>query len=206
MIKSEKTSFEGMILVGVRGKELLSSSIDYINRSRSQYTMKIKSALPVSRYANDVMRFVHPVGFGFIGVTLLTMFINSGLSMKHTETIIQSLKNYKFDSGLPSVYPDRVADLDVDGNIKKDPLTGKALYLTSPLIGEEFPVPPEYDQENSELFHGLKASERRFAMSPLFDQSAVTFSMFRELVDKRLKDNIGNPRDPKNPTQRKING
>lgn len=206
VIKSEKTAFEGMILVGVRGKELLSSSIDYINRSRSQYTMKIKSALPVSRYANDVMRFVHPVGFGFIGVTLLTMFINSGLSMKHTETIIQSLKNYKFDSGLPSVYPDRVADLDVDGNIKKDPLTGKALYLTSPLIGEEFPVPPEYDQENSELFHGLKSSERRFAMSPLFDQSAVTFSMFRELVDKRLKDNIGNPRDPKNPTQRKING
>lgn len=206
IIKSERTAFEGMILVGVRGKELLSSSIDYINRSRSQYTMKIKSALPTSRYANDVLRFVHPVGFGFIGVTLLTMFINSGLSMRHVETIINTLKNYKFDSGLPKVYPDRVADLDVDGNIKKDPVTGKSLYLTSPNIGDEFPLPPDYDVENPGYFYGLKASERRFEMSPLFDQSAVAFSMFRELVNKRLKDNIGLPRDPKEPTQRKING
>jgi hypothetical protein len=41
-------------------------------------------------------------------------------------------------------------------------------------------------------------------MSPLFDQSAVTFSKFRALVDLRLKSNIGNPRDPEHPTQVKV--
>lgn len=47
-------------------------------------------------------------------------------------------------------------------------------------------------------------SERRKLMSPLFDASGTTFAQFRDLVNKRLKDNIGNPRDPENPTQVKI--
>lgn len=204
IIKSERTAFEGMIITGVRGKELLNSSIDYINRSRSQYMMKIKSVLPVSRYANDVMRFVHPVGFGFIGVTLLTMFINAGLSMRHVETILQTLKNYKFDSGIPTVYPDRVADLDVDQNVKFDPLTGKAMYLPHPKAGQVFPVPDRYVDDNPEVVYEQTTLQRRKELSPTFDQSAVTFSKFRELVGKRLKDNVGNPRDPKDPNQRKL--
>ncbi|APU01944.1 baseplate wedge subunit [Aeromonas phage L9-6] len=202
-IKSETTGFKGDVIVGVRGKELLSDSIDYINRGRSYYTMTIKSVLPASRYSQDVLRFVHPVGFGFVGITLLTMFINSGLSMKHVETIIDNLKTYRWDAGYPLEQYDRVAKLDVDGNIETDPVTGEAVYLVGPNAGQPFDVPPEYDTEESS-WHGKLPSERRFKMSPLFDQSAVTFSNFRRLVEQRLKDDAGNPRDPKVPTQVKI--
>lgn len=202
-IKSERTRFTGVVLTGVRGKELLSDSIDYINRGRSYYTMTIKSVLPASRYTQDVMRFVHPVGFGFIGITLLTIFINSGLSMRHVETIIDNLKTYRWDAGYPLEQYDRVAVLDVDGNTEIDPVTGETVYVTGPNAGQPFIVPPEYDVDEAEWM-GKLPSERRFKMSPLFDQSAVTFANFRRLVDNRLKDDIGNPRDPKVPTQVKI--
>ncbi|ADM79701.1 baseplate wedge subunit [Aeromonas phage phiAS4] len=75
--------------------------------------------------------------------------------------------------------------------------------MVGPNAGEPFVPPPEYDTEE-ESWLGKLPSERRFAMSPLFDQSAVTFSQFRRLVEKRLKDDVGNPRDPQNPTQVKI--
>lgn len=200
-IKSEKTSFEGMIVQGVRGKDMTSNTIEYINRGRSYYVMKIKSALPSSRYRDDVLRFVHPVGFGFVGITLITMFINAGLSMKHTETIMNILKNYRWDSGLPSYWPDRVAKFGPDGKIDKDPLTGEALYLDSPNKGQEFPLRPDYLANNPGTLYGLDADKRRRPMSLLFDQSAATFSRFRDLVDRRLKGDIGNPRDPENPSQ-----
>lgn len=203
VVKSERTAFTGMIIVGVRGKDLAHDSIEYINRSRSYYVMKIKSELPLSRYRQDVVRFVHPVGFGFIGITLLTIFINSGLSMKQTETIINTLKAYRFDSGYPTEWYDRVASLDASGNIQHDPVTGDALYLPGPKAGQPFEVPPSYDQDNDSWL-GKLPSDRRFPMSPLFDQSAVAFSFFRELVNKRLKCDIGNPRDPKTPTQIKV--
>ncbi|ARB05951.1 hypothetical protein fHeYen901_178 [Yersinia phage fHe-Yen9-01] len=206
VIKSEQTGFVGTIIQGVRGKELLSNNIDYINRARSYYVMKISSNLPTSRYRNDILRFVHPVGFGFIGITLLTMFINVGLTMKHVETIINIMKNYKWDAGLPSVYPDRVAVLDSNGNIEHDSVSGKALYTAAPDAGLPFPLPVDYNSENDDsIFQGQLPDERRKALSPLFDQSAVTFSSFRDLVDKRLKDDAGNPRDPSNPTQVLIN-
>ncbi|ARW58134.1 baseplate wedge initiator [Serratia phage X20] len=204
-IKSEMTGFKGMIVQGVRGKELLSNNIDYINRSRSYYVMKIKSNLPTSRYRNDVLRFVHPVGFGFVGITLLTMFINVGLTLKHSETIINTLKTYRWSDGLPNVWPDRVAVLDSNENIEFDSVTGEAKYTDHPNAGQEFPLPPEYNDENdNSIFGGQSPDERRKALSPTMDQSAVTFSKFRALVDKRLKDDIGHPRDPKNPTQAKV--
>ena len=204
-IKSEKTNFIGMIIQGVRGKDMTSNTIEYINRGRSYYVMKIKSVLPSSRYKDDVLRFVHPLGFGFIGITLITMFINAGLSMKHVESIINKLKNYKWDAGLPSIYPDRVAKLDANGKIMHDSTTGEPLYDPAPNAGKPFPLRPTYMADNPNIVYGLDADQRRRPMSPLFDQSAVTFSKFRELVDERLKDNIGNPRDPEKPTQVKIN-
>lgn len=204
-IKSEKTSFKGMIIQGVRGKELLSNNIDYIDRNRSYYVMKIKSNLPTSRYRNDVLRFVHPVGFGFIGITLLTMFINVGLTLKHTETIINILKTYRWDAGLPNLWPDRVAVLDSNGDIEFDSITGEAKYTDHPNAGQPFPLPSDYDEENdNSIFGGQTPSERRKDMSPTLDQSAVTFARFRDLINKRLKDNIGNPRDPVNPTQAEV--
>lgn len=203
VVKSEKTAFQGMVVRGVRGKQMAENSIDYINRGRSYYVMKIKSVLPTSRYKDDVLRFVHPVGFGFIGITMLTVFINSGISMTHSETIIDILRNYRFDSGYPTVWPDRVARLDASGNQTYDLVTGEALYLPHPRAGEPFVVPPEYDTEEQPL-RGVLPSARRFVGSPLFDSSSVKYSQFRNLVEKRLKDDIGNPRDPNPPSQIKV--
>lgn len=203
-VKGERSSFEGMIVQGVRGKDMTSNTIEYINRGRAYYVMKIKSALPSSRYRNDVLRFVHPVGFGFIGITLLSMFVNSGLQMKQVETIINTYKTYRWDAGLPSVYPDRVAVLGSDNKIEHDLVTGEPLYIDSGNKGQDFPLRPDYMTVNDTIVYGLNADERRRPMSPLFDQSAVTFSKFRDLVDLRLKENIGNPRDPKNPTEVKV--
>lgn len=200
ILKDEKgKGLSAMIIRGVRGKELMSNNIDYINRSRSYYVMKIRSRLPTSRYVNDVIRFVHPVGFGFIGITLLTMLINAGLNMKHTETIINKLKNYRWDAGLPSVYPDRVLKFTVDGSIERDPNTGEVLYGPYPNAGAPFPLPADYDAnekrpKDPQLWNMLP-SQRRRPLSPTFDQSAVTFAKFRDLVNQRLKDDIGNPRD-----------
>ncbi|AHJ86996.1 baseplate wedge subunit [Salmonella phage STP4-a] len=205
-VKAERyPGFNGMIVRGVRGKELVENTIDYINRNRSYYVMKIRSNLPTSRYRNDVLRFVHPVGFGFIGITLLTMFINVGLTMKHVQTIINKYKNYKWDAGIPTFYPDRVASLDSSGNVEKDPVTGEVIYLPGPMSGIAYPVPADYDSENdNSIFQGQTPTERRKSMSPLFDQSAVTFSQFRDLVEQRLIDKTGLPREPNNPTQVKI--
>lgn len=203
VIKSEKTNFTGMCLRGVRGKQLADNSIDYINRGRSYYVMKIRSNLPASRYKDDVLRFVHPVGFGFIGITMLTVFINSGLSMVHNETIINILRNYRYDSGYPKYWPDRIASLDGNGNQQFDLVTGEALYQPHPKAGQLFEVPASYDVDEQPL-NGVLPSARRFDQSPLFDSSAVKYSQFRNLVNKRLKDDAGNPRDPATPTQVKV--
>ncbi|QDH49020.1 baseplate wedge subunit [Pantoea phage Phynn] len=203
VIKSENTTFTAMLLRGVRGKQMANNSIDYFNRGRSYYVMKIRSNLPASRYKDDILRFVHPVGFGFIGITMLTVFINSGLSMTHNETIIDILRNYRYDMGYPKYYPDRVARLDGNGNQLFDLLTGEPLYSAGPKAGQEFPVPAEYDKEEQPL-NGVLPSQRRFDQSPLFDSSAVKYSQYRKLVEKRLKDDAGNPRDPLTPTQRKV--
>lgn len=200
-VKAERSTFEGTIVQGVRGKDLMTNNIDYINRSRSYYVMKIKSTLPTSRYRDDILRFVHPVGFGFVGITLLTMFINAGLSLKHVETVINKYKTYRWDAGLPSIWPDRVAVLDAQDKIETDSITGEPVYAPHPNAGQPFPLPPGYDAENgNSIISGQTPGERRKPMSPTFDQTAVTFSKFRALVDERLKENVGNPRDPVDPT------
>lgn len=205
IIKSEDSTVNGMIIVGVKAKELSSNNIDYINRGRAYYTMRIKSTLPTSRYRDDVLRFVHPVGFGFVGITLLTMFINSGLSLRHVETIINKYKNYRWSDGLPLQYPDRIAVLDAAGNIQTSAITGEATYVDGPNIGQDFPVPDNYDSENdNSIISGQTPSQRRKNMSPIFDQSAVGFSQWRDLMNLRLKDNIGNPRDTTSPSQIKV--
>lgn len=201
VIKSESTEFQGKIVTGVRGKE--HGNNELYERSRSAYVMRIKSNLPTSRYYNDVIRFVHPVGFGFIGITLISMFINAGLNLAHTETIINKLKNFRWDSGLPLEYYDRVAILDNNGNIARDGVTGEPMYNDSPNKGVEYPLPADYDTVEKPL-DGVPASKRRKIFSPLLDQSAITYSNYRMLMDKRLKDNIGNPRDPHEPTQEKL--
>lgn len=219
-LKSERTKFQGMITRGVRGKEVSYSSIDYLNRKRSYYVMKIKSQLSMSRYKDDVIRFVHPVGFGFVGITLLTMFINAGLSMKHVETIMTLYKTLRWDAGLPLNYPETLPRKDLNGNILFDEY-GVMLEDPNPLQGpysvtewedqalDELNLTVEYDKIEATI-DGKKPSERRVNWSPQFDGSWSRFSALRQLVDKRYKDDIGNPRDvshavpPRKPTQYKV--
>lgn len=203
IIKSEKTAFTGKVVRGISGKQYANNDIDYFNRKRSYYVMKIKSNLSTSRYRDDVLRFVHPVGFGFIGITMLTMLINSGISLRHNETFINLYRTYKFDSGVPTVYPDRVSVLDGAGNQVFDGITGEPMYVDNPRAGEPYPVPDDYDTVE-DVYYGYKPSERRNPYSPLYDSSTVKYSNFRSVVNGLLKDNVGNPRDPKQPTQRKI--
>lgn len=311
VIKSEQVAFTGLIKQGVRGKDMLANSIDYIDRGKSSYVMRIKSSLPASRYRDDILRFVHPVGFGFIGITLLTILINSGLNMKHTETIIRKLANYKFSSGYPTHWPDRALILTPDDNVTRDPITGEVLYKDHPRKGELFDIPRTPDQLINEQvgtttefdfdvplsifkgysFSSIKINEpdltdytvyllsdydleeghspcleplvstfhrigdvtnfgfavprknwfqikrieikypnfllqdyrekcsdeeigitylmpsdllRRSRHSPLFDASGTAWSMFKNLQEMMLKDDLGHPRDPLVSTQEKI--
>lgn len=200
VMKSEVfPSFNAKILVGVRGKELSYSDIDYINRGRVYYTMKIKSEIPLTRYRDDILRFVHPVGFGFIGVTLITVLINSGFRFVHNETIINVMKTYRWDAGLPNVFPDQTYMLDSSGNIVFDTVvTGKARKTAHPLAGKDPLVLfadkwKDYDKQPE--MHGQKPSERRKQLSPTFEGATVTYAMYSMLEGKRLKDHIGLPRD-----------
>lgn len=102
------------------------------------------------------------------------------------------------------MWPDRVAKFGPDGKIDRDPTTGEPIYLDAPNKGVDFPLRPTYMADNPGTYFGLDADQRRRPMSPLFDQSAVTFAQFRNLVDMRLKSDVGNPRDPQNPTQVKV--
>lgn len=219
-ILSERTKFKGEITRGVRGKDVSYSSIDYINRKRSYYVMKIKSQLSTSRYKDDVLRFVHPVGFGFIGITMLTMYISAGLSMAHKETIMQLYKTLRWDAGLPKSYVEELPLLDLNENILFNEY-GEMRTTPNPLQGpydvkewedqalQELGLTVKYDTIESTV-NGVKPSERRRDWSPQFDGSWSRFSAFKALVDKRYKDDIKNPRDvshmnpPKSPTQYKV--
>ena len=208
VLKSEVTpSFSANILVGVRGKELSYSDIEYINRGRVYYTMKIKSELPLTRYKDDIIRFVHPVGFGFMGVTLLTVLINSGISLRHKETIITIMKAFKWDGGVPKEFPQETNQLDVSGNVEFNANTGEVIKTAHPHAGKD-PIADmglwaDYDKDEG-AFYGVPASQRRVELSPTFDAAWVTYALYSILEGKRLKDNNNLPRDPKNPTQIKV--
>lgn len=199
-LKSElDPSFEGKILIGVRGKELSYSDIDYINRGRVLYTMKIKSEIPLARYKDDVIRFVHPVGFGFIGITLLTVIINSGLSLTHRETIISIMKALKWDSGLPTKMPELTYELNTDGEVVRDQYNNP-VTKPHPNAGlDPLPFWPNYDKDE-----GAGASARRVDLSPTFDAGWLTYAFYKTLEGQRLKDRIGLPRDPLVATQIKV--
>lgn len=219
-LKSERTKFVAQITRGVRGKDVSYSSIDYLNRKRSYYIMKIKSQLSMSRYKDDVIRFVHPVGFGFVGITMLSMFINAGLSMKHRETIMTLYKTLRWDAGLPLNYPEYLPRKDLNGNILFDEY-GVMLEDPNPLQGAykvteweeqaktELGITVKYD-EKEKTVNGKKPSQRRVNWSPQFDGSWSRFSALRLLTDKRFKDDISMPRDvshanpPRKPTQIKV--
>lgn len=231
VIKSENSGFTGEIVRGVTGKELAYSDLDYINRNRSYYVMKIRSELNTARYRDDVLRFVHPVGFGFIGIAILTVFINGGISMVPQQTMVEINKAYRWDAGLPSVTPSIKTTIDPDSPIINpeplfDPVTGELVETKIPSIpfdiiewqNAEDSTGTKYGNRNYDVDEidviwnntVYKPSQRRLEYSPLFDAFSTRFSDLRRLVEKRLKDDLKDPRDvsnlivPIDPSQVKI--
>lgn len=224
VLKSEVFSkFNANITVGVRGKELTHNDIDYINRGRVHYMMTLKSELPVSRYKDDALRFVHPVGFGFRGITLITVLINSGLSLAHFETKMRLMKAYRWDAGLPSKFPTATYQRDALENIMFEPVTGEPLMVPHPHAGEDPLTRPQWahydDQQAGEVvkdpvyqpISDMLPSQRRKELSPTLDGGWLTYCYYSILSGyllpptwRVLKDNNGLPRDPKVPTQYKV--
>lgn len=185
--------FTAAVHRGVVGKEKPLNNEDYLQRGPTYYAISVQSKLQVSKYRDDVIRFVHPVGFGFVGIMLLSMFINSGVSASHRETIIERMQTLKWDMGLPRVYPDEIPNLNVDGSYKRDKY-GVIQYKPHPLAGQPFPVTPNYLVDNPTVVSGKNAIERR-KESFLFDSSNMRFIENKKIVKGRLKDGISQRKD-----------
>lgn len=193
LISEVDSAFTGTVVRAVLGKEKPLNNEDYLQRGPTYYAISIQSALQVSKYRDDVLRFVHPVGFGFVGIMLITMFINSGVSTTHKETIIDLLQAMKWDMGLPLTYPMQIPDLNADGSYKTDKY-GNIQYKDHPLAGQPFPLRANYLTENPEIIAGLNADQRRKG-SYLWDSSNMRFIETRKLVNGRLKDGLTQRKD-----------
>ena len=190
------------------------------------YIIRIESDLPISRYYDDVIRFVHPVGFDFIGAYLITSFIMNDVPSKHIETIIDFYQGLRWDSGLPSVYPDYLPDLD--GNDEYQFTTDGLLKVVEYVnAGDPFVI-ATWEVANGDTYpvdviYGETPDQRRKKNSPLFDSSwgrfydrinnpdnsvynvtgaAIVNYMRPEYLRVRLKDNLVDP-DNVSATQRK---
>lgn len=173
------------------------------------FPLRVEVNLPVNIYKNDMIRFVHPAGFPFVGVFLLTSFVNSGLTFDHLETIIDFYSTISWDSGIPSVYPTTIPSLDTSSEYQYD-INGDIVTQAEPngLGGLPFPastspVRPEetlhgvggatYEaaqSEGSPYTYGLSPLDRRKANSPLFSSSWGRFTDRLYLPNLRLKDNV----------------
>ena len=156
------------------------------------FVLRLESELPYSRYYSDVINFVHPVGFDFIGCYLLSSFVTTEVPADHIETIIEYSDSVKWDNGIPSVYPDYIADLVPgvpydeyqystktymmnDGSIK-NLLKVKPCPNSGPI--NALAIDPNYYIDNppeSTPPYGLTVDQRRTKASPLFDGSTGRF-------------------------------
>jgi hypothetical protein len=186
-------AFTGTVIRGVVGKEAPLDSQDYLRRGPTYYAISIYSQMQVSKYRDDVLRFVHPVGFGFVGIMMITMFVNSGVSTKHQETLIDILQTLKWDMGLPRKYPMTIPDLDTNGKYKLTQY-GEIQTIAHPLAGQDFPLRPAYMADNPQVIDGQDSDERR-KDSFLFDSSNLRFINTRKLVNLRLKDGLTQRKD-----------
>ena len=193
LVSDVDRNFTGTVFRGVTGKEKPLNNEDYLQRGPTYYAISVQSGLQVSKYKDDAIRFVHPVGFGFIGIMLISMFINSGVSASHKETIIDILQTMKWDTGLPKVYPLEIPDLNADGTYKTDQY-GNIQYKPHPLAGQPFPLTPTYLADNPQVIDGQNADQRR-KDSYLFDSSNMRFIETRKIVSGRLKDGISQRKD-----------
>lgn len=113
-IEIQGTDFEATALSGVKGQRIDYDSNEFLDRSKSYYVMKLRSELQLSQYKDDVIRFVHPIGFGFVGITLLTVLVNQGISVNHHETIVDSYRTIRYDNGIGLSFTDETSLLTLD--------------------------------------------------------------------------------------------
>lgn len=113
--------------------------------------MKIKFNLFFFCWKFDVICFVYLVGFGFIVIIFLIMFINVGLIFKYIEIIINKYKNYKWDFGLFIEYVDRIVKLILIGEIEYDLVIGEVIYEFGLMVGVKYFFFDDYNVENNNL-------------------------------------------------------
>lgn len=193
IVSDVNTAFSATVYRGVVGKEKPLNNEEYLQRGPTYYAISVQSGLQVSKYKDDVIRFIHPVGFGFIGIMLLTMFINSGISAAHKETIVDLMQTLKWDMGLPKLYPEQIPDLNTDGSYKKNQY-GVIQYKDHPLAGQPFPLRPTYLADNPQIVNGLNSDQRR-KDSYMWDSSNMRFIETRKIVKGRLKDGLTQRKD-----------
>jgi hypothetical protein len=150
------SSFTSTAISSVQGKDAPSDSNAYASRLRSYYTVTIKSPIPVGIYESTILKYVHPVGFNFLGVYLIISTISSGLSVAHNTTEYRSLFEHRWSSGVPSVYPLSVPNLDGSDNYK---YTNERMYFRNGYENEVFPsgatgTQTNYLVKSSSLFTG----------------------------------------------------
>ena len=151
------------------------------------FILRLESELPYSRYYQDVINFVHPVGFDFIGSYLLTSFITQPIPPDHIETIFQYSDSVRWDNGAPSVYPDFIPDLDINEEYQFSTQThmfneGRIGHLLKVVphasAGLPFDAGLQYPIDNPVEVtppYGLTVDQRRTKASPLFDGSSGRF-------------------------------
>jgi len=165
-----------------------------LSKGKAYYTMKIKSGLQLNQYNSDILRFVHPVGFPFIGITLITILINSGISIDTVDTVIEQSLTLTYDSGIPENIPEYISNLNLLKERQYTGFYGKKLIIgNNSLIGimtdsgldesdfimqnSGFSNDTEYNIENENSdWYGKLPSERRKPYAPLFDNSTFSFS------------------------------
>ena len=194
-------SIDDTFLVSVYSEpEIVQHSYSVEEQSKQfNFVLRLESELPYSRYYNDVITFVHPVGFDFIGSYLIASFVTTEVPPSHIETIIQYSDSVRWDNGIPSVYPDFVGDLDTaldyqfttqtylmnDGSVKH------ALKVKEPraympgdvegqptgaiLTGSITPSGSYYTENPPSTVYTLDVDGRRTKASPLFDGSSGRF-------------------------------
>ena len=182
-------SFDPIIFTGtvIKPLEIRDANPDPTSiqsRARSFYVIRVSSGLSMNRWKNDVLRFVHPVGFNFIGILLITMLVNTGLTLRHISTRSEFLQSYRWDSGIPLQVWNETAVLDEDGNYQYETTDGTGFPITAnnPNGGEAINPDAEYFTDNPEVYTGLTTQQRRKNSSPLFDSTVHRFVNTRKIV------------------------
>jgi hypothetical protein len=110
--------WNGQAISSVTGKDSPSDADSFASRLRSYYTVTVKTPIPVGIYRNTILKYVHPLGFNFLGVYLIISTVNSGLSIAHNTTEFRGLFEYRWSAGCPDVYPTLIPNLDGNGDYK----------------------------------------------------------------------------------------